>query len=101
MISHGVNVHDTVSHSLSAASRHHHFIDILTTGHPRTFDDLPAQAPIVIEDDAWLGFNSTVLKGVTIGRGAVVGACAVVTKNVEPFSVVAGNPARVVGTSRP
>ncbi len=49
--------------------------------------------PIKICDKAWLGFNVTVLNGVTIGEGAVVGACSVVRDNVEPWTVVAGNPA--------
>ena len=53
-------------------------------------------APIAIGDDAWLGFDVVVLKGVTIGRGAVVGARSVVTRDVPAWSVVAGNPARVV-----
>ena len=53
-------------------------------------------APIVIEDDAWIGINVIVLKGVTIGRGAVVGAGSVVTKDVPAWTVVAGNPAVVV-----
>ncbi|WP_292489709.1 DapH/DapD/GlmU-related protein [Mesorhizobium sp.] len=49
-----------------------------------------------ISDNAWIGFNSIILKGVTIGEGAIVGAGSVVTKNVEPFTIVAGNPARVL-----
>ncbi len=49
---------------------------------------------IVIEDDAWIGAGAIVLPGVTIGRGAVVAAGAIVTKDVKPFSVVAGNPAK-------
>lgn len=53
-------------------------------------------APIVIGDKVWMGFESVILKGVTIGEGAIVGARAVVTRNVEPWTVVAGNPARVV-----
>jgi len=53
-------------------------------------------APVVIEDDVWIGTGSLVMKGVHIGRGAIVAAGAVVTKSVPPFSVVAGNPARVV-----
>lgn len=53
-------------------------------------------APIVIEDRVWIGFNAIILKGVTIGEGSVVGAGAVVTRDVEPYTVVAGNPARVV-----
>lgn len=52
--------------------------------------------PIIIGDDAWIGFNAIILKGVTIGEGAVVGAGAVVTKDVPPYTVVAGNPAGVV-----
>jgi galactoside O-acetyltransferase len=53
-------------------------------------------APIRICDYAWLGFDVVVLKGVTIGEGAVVGARAVVTKDVPPWTIAAGNPARVV-----
>lgn len=53
-------------------------------------------APVVIGDDVWLGFGVTVLKGVTIGDRSVVAAGAMVTKDVPPDSVVAGNPGRVV-----
>lgn len=52
--------------------------------------------PIVIEDKVWIGINSTVLPGVRIGYGAIVGAGSVVTKDVPPMTVVAGNPARVI-----
>jgi acetyltransferase-like isoleucine patch superfamily enzyme len=52
--------------------------------------------PIIIRDKAWLGYGVTVLKGVTIGEGAVIGAMSVVTKDVPPYSVVVGNPARIV-----
>ncbi len=58
-------------------------------------------APVVIEDDAWIGFNAVVLKGVRIGRGAIVGSATVVTKDVPPYSVVVGNPAREIGQARP
>jgi len=57
----------------------------------------PAGSPVVIEDDVWLGTRAIVLKGVRIGRGAIVAAGAVVTRDVAPFSVVAGVPAREVG----
>jgi galactoside O-acetyltransferase len=55
-----------------------------------------ANAPVVIESKVWIGFDVTILKGVTVGEGAVIGAKSVVTKNVEPWTVVAGNPAVVV-----
>lgn len=100
LISHNVNIHDHNSHSHSAAARHVHFNQIFSEGHPEILNDV-SSAPIVIEDDAWIGFNATILKGVTIGRGAVIGACSVVTKNVAPYTIVAGNPAKVIGQSRP
>lgn len=53
-------------------------------------------APVVIEDDVWIGNNSIILKGVHIGRGAIVAAGSIVTKDVPAHSIVAGNPARVV-----
>lgn len=55
-------------------------------------------APIVVEDYAWVATDAMVLKGVTIGRGAVVAAGAVVVKDVRPFSLVGGNPAKEFGT---
>lgn len=51
---------------------------------------------VVIGSDVWLGMGCTILSGVTIGHGAVVAAQAVVTRDVEPYAIVAGNPARVV-----
>lgn len=60
------------------------------TGHPSTKGD------ISIGNDVWLGYGSTVLSGVTIGDGAVVGACSVVTKDVPPYAIVIGAPAKVV-----
>ena len=52
--------------------------------------------PIIIEDKVWIGINSTVLPGVRIGYGAIIGAGSVVTKDVPPMTVVAGNPARFI-----
>ena len=62
---------------------------------------MPPPQPIVIEDDVWLGAKSTVLPGVHIGRGAVVSAHALVTKNVEEFTIVSGVPAVAVAKLNP
>jgi acetyltransferase-like isoleucine patch superfamily enzyme len=55
-----------------------------------------ASAPIVIEDDVWLGANTVVLPGMNIGRGAVIGANSVVSANIPAMAVARGNPAEVV-----
>lgn len=51
---------------------------------------------VVIEGDVWIGTRAIILAGVTVGRGAVVAAGAVVTRSVEPYAIVAGNPARLI-----
>ncbi|PZO19274.1 MAG: acyltransferase [Leptolyngbya foveolarum] len=96
LVSHNVNIHDTNSHSINCETRYQHILEIMSKGHPKKNNvDIVSQS-IVIEDDVWIGFNSTVLKGVRIGRGAIIAAGAVVTKNVPEFSIVAGNPGKVV-----
>lgn len=62
-------------------------------GLPVSPDDVK---PVVIEDNVWIGTGAHIMKGVTIGAGSVVGAASVVTKDVPPFAVVAGCPARVL-----
>lgn len=59
------------------------------------------EQPVWIQDDCWLGVNVVVCPGVTVGKGSVVGANSVVTRNVRPFSVVAGSPAREIGQRLP
>ncbi|MDX1959897.1 MAG: CatB-related O-acetyltransferase [Leptospiraceae bacterium] len=54
--------------------------------------------PIVIEDDVWIGYNVMIMSGVTIGKGAIIGSNSVVTKSVQPYSVVVGSPAKVIKT---
>lgn len=74
-----------------------------TDSHPLHYEDrnanrneLTAKAPIVIEDNCFIGARSIILKGVTIGEGSVVGAGSVVSKDVPPHCIVCGNPARIV-----
>jgi acetyltransferase-like isoleucine patch superfamily enzyme len=55
-----------------------------------------SRGPIRIEDDVWIGCHAIILSGITVGRGAVVAAGAVVTKDVPPHTLVAGNPARAI-----
>ena len=52
---------------------------------------------VVIEEDVWVGANSTILAGVSIGRGATIGACALVTKDIPPYALAIGIPAKIVG----
>lgn len=71
---------------------------ILTLGHdPQSpvFED--RGGAVIINDRAWIGYRAVILPGVTVGEGAVVGAGAVVTRDVEPYAIVAGNPARKIG----
>jgi len=56
--------------------------------------------PIQINDNAWIATNAIILPGIKIGRGAVVGAGALVSKDVEDYSVVIGNPAKVIDKNR-
>lgn len=96
LISHGVNIFDNQTHSLSASERNQHFRKIFSTGHPTEIS--LGERPVVIEDDVWIACMSIILRGVHIGRGAIIAAGSVVTKDVPAWSVVAGNPARVVKT---
>ena len=59
-------------------------------GHPQSNGD------VVIGNDVWIGTNVTIMSGVTVGDGAVLGACSVIAKDVPPYTIVAGNPGKVV-----
>lgn len=74
------------------ASVHHGFDDWKS---PMMFQEA-SEKEIIIEDDVWIGAKATILGGVTVGRGAVIAAGSVVTKDVEPYAIVGGVPAKVI-----
>jgi len=94
LISHNVNIFDNLIHPFSARERHVHFKNIITSGHPNDIN--LEDKPIRIGNDVLVGAQAIILKGTNIGNNAIIGAGSVVTKDVPPFSVVAGNPARIV-----
>jgi acetyltransferase-like isoleucine patch superfamily enzyme len=84
---------DHNSHSLRFSDRQHDVRDWIRG----TKDwSTVAMAPVKISNKAWIGVRAIVLKGVSIGEGAIVGAGSVVTKDVPPWTIVGGNPARVI-----
>lgn len=76
---------------------------IYTTNHEHSSCDIPMRLQgiterkeVIIEDDVWIGRRAIILPGVRIGKGSIVGAGAVVSKTIPPYSIAVGNPARVV-----
>lgn len=96
LISHNVNIHDNISHPLDSEMRIKDYKRILgVENYDAKMFDLNSKN-VTIRDKAWIGFNSIILKGVTIGEGAIVGAGSVVTKDVADWTIVAGNPAKII-----
>ncbi len=96
LISHNVNIHDTNSHPIDPTLRHHHFKHIMTKGHPQDNELGIISQPVLIEDDVWIGVNSTILKGVSIGKNSIISACSVVVKDIPSNVLVSGNPAKII-----
>lgn len=95
LISHNCNIVDTNSHEIDYLERAQGYINLKEHGYPKTKGSI-LTSKIVIEDYAWISFNVTILKGVTIGKGAIVGANSVVIEDVPPYTLVVGNPAKVI-----
>jgi galactoside O-acetyltransferase len=93
LISFGVTIVDHDSHSVDFSYRKN---DVCAWYRGEKDWTYVIRRPVVIEDKSWVGMHVIILKGVTIGEGAVVAAGSVVTKDVPPYTVVAGNPARVI-----
>lgn len=92
LIARDVLIQDNNSHPIDPAKRLAQALDY--RGHTDTYES--ENGPIVLEDCVWVGTRSIILKNVTIGSGSIIAAGSVVTKDVPPMSIVAGNPARVV-----
>jgi acetyltransferase-like isoleucine patch superfamily enzyme len=90
-----VYISDTNEHPLDPVLRRRETVAALETGKPPD-RYLAETRPVVIGSDVWVGERAVILKGVTIGDAAVIAANSVVTKDVPAYTVVAGNPARVV-----
>lgn len=92
---HGINIGKNVLFAgyVHVTDHSHGYEDI---NKPISEQPLISKGSIVIEDDCWLGFNCEILSGVHIGKHSIVAVRAVVTKDVPPYSIVAGNPARIV-----
>lgn len=97
-ISWGVTIVDHNSHALDWERRKNDTRD--WAAGTKDWTDISMKA-VKIERRVWIGFNASILKGVTIGEGAIIGACSVVTHDVAPYTVVAGNPARVIKRLEP
>jgi len=96
LISHNVNIFDSLTHPIDAIARHKHYVEVVTNGFPATLGVDLSEKQVVIGNDVWVGCQSLIMRGVSIGNGAVIAAGSVVTKDVPAYSVVAGNPARVI-----
>jgi acetyltransferase-like isoleucine patch superfamily enzyme len=92
----GIHIGDNVQIAPNCAfyPYQHGFSDPAT---PIARQPITSKGDIIIEDDAWLGVGVIVMDNVTIGRGAVIGAGAVVTKDIPPLAIAVGAPAKVVG----
>lgn len=92
MIAHNCNIFDNDTHPIDHLERREDAENIIFKSIRCDFDSM-GKKEIVIDNDAWIGCCSIILKGVHIGEGAIIAAGSVVTKNVAPWTVVAGNPA--------
>ena len=91
----GVTITDSDFHPLDPAMRLADTIALSPIGNPKNRPVIKSK-PVIIEDDVWIGFNATILKGVRIGAGAVIQPGSIVGEDVEPGVMVSGNPAKPV-----
>lgn len=96
LIAHNVNIFDNTTHPIDKIERFQHECLVKTnTLNGANFSSLHV-APVIIKDDVWIGCNSIILKGVTIGEGSIIAAGSVVTHDVPSNVLVGGNPAKII-----
>ncbi len=95
MIAGGVTIADSDFHPIAPAARLADTIALSPVGN-RQRRPLVSTKPVIIEDDVWIGYNATILKGARVGAGSIVAPGSLVIEDVPPMSEVAGNPARIV-----
>lgn len=97
-----------IANRVSIVGRHDH--DFRETGFPvrfapwigsRRFKSQYRHESAIIEDDVWIGYGAIILTGTRIGKGSIIGAGSIVTKDIEPYAIAFGNPAQVVGKRFP
>jgi acetyltransferase-like isoleucine patch superfamily enzyme len=93
LIAWGVSIVDHDSHAISFSERSRDVENWMEHRKDWTYVNT---APVYIDSKSWIGFNAIILKGVHVGEGSIVGAGSVVARDVAPWTIVAGNPARVV-----
>lgn len=93
-IAHDCNIFDNNIHSLNPYERYEEFMHNVSKRVKKLYP--LNEKEVIIEDDAWIGANVSILKGVKIGKGAIVGIGSVVVKDVDDYEIVVGNPARVI-----
>lgn len=94
LVAHGVQIFDNTSHPLDWEERRSHFRKLIGHKSPGPYT-IPSE-PVVIGEHCWLGFGSVVLKGVTIGARSIIGAGAVITKDIPPDTLVVGSGTRQI-----
>ncbi|GAX36705.1 acyltransferase [Nodularia sp. NIES-3585] len=90
-----VFIMDSNLHPISPKQRFEDAVNFSKGIFPDVYTKIP-NTPVILENSVWIGVSSIILKGVTIGEGAIVGAGSVVTKDVPAWTIVAGNPAKVI-----
>jgi galactoside O-acetyltransferase len=93
LIAWGCTIVDHDSHPVAWSHRQH---DVVAYGNGKKDWSKVKIRPVRIGNKSWIGFNATILEGVTVGEGAIIGAESVIAKDVPPFTIWGGNPARFI-----